>query len=355
MVAKTFSSFLVVSLGTVSAQDVPLKDMFAKFKSQHNRVYESEEDEQYRLSIFKENVATAVQLNKEHGYDCTDMFGSCGFGVTKFSDMSKEEFKSKMLGYKQGNRTRPMNPLPPSAYAKGFGVSKKDWRQEGKTTPIKDQNPCGVCWAFSAASTVESAYAIATGGSPPLLSPQEIVECDGHHSCDGSDSGGNYEQAWQYLESHGGLASRSAYPTTCCDETSHPVIGQCKSVDADVKVTGIYDGPHDEQALAAAVASRGPFSIAVAADSWQHWQPGALVMTGGCAGNVDHAVSIVGFDTTARDRSGNPLPYWIVRNQWGTDWGYNGYILIKMGLDLCKITTEPAIAEVATSQKDIVV
>lgn len=349
--ASKMSSFLLL-LGSVGAEML-LKDMFATFKGKYGRKYGGEE-EQTRWSIFQENVATAMQLNRDHGYNCSDMFGGGCFGVTKFSDMSKEEFRSKMLGYKPGNRTRPLNALPPSDYADGLDVAKKDWRSEGKVSAIKDQNPCGVCWAFSAAGTVESAYAIATGGSPPLLSPQEIIECDGTHSCSGSTAGGNYEQAWQYLEQHGGLATRSAYPTTCCDETSDPVIGQCKSVTPDVKVTGIFDGStSSESTLAAQVASNGPFSIAVAADTWQHWQSGAYVMTGGCTGDVDHAVSIVGFDTTATDSSGNPLPYWIVRNQWGTDWGYNGYILLKMDLNLCQLLTEPAIARVSSS--DLVV
>ena len=99
----------------------------------------------------------------------------------------------------------------------------------------------------------------------------------------------------------------------------------------------------------------GRFSIAVVADSWQHWQSGPYVLTGGCGGDLDHAVAIVGFDTTATDTEGNPLPYWIVRNQWGVDWGYDGCILIKMGLNLCQLTTEPATAKVAAPEANVIV
>jgi len=40
-------------------------------------------------------------------------------------------------------------------------------------------------------------------------------------------------------------------------------------------------------------------------------------------------VQIVGYDTTG------PVPYYIVRNSWGKDFGIDGYIHIAMGRNLC--------------------
>lgn len=41
-----------------------------------------------------------------------------------------------------------------------------------------------------------------------------------------------------------------------------------------------------------------------------------------CAGAIDHAVAIVGWGRT----TDTGVDYWIVRNQWGTGWGDQGYI-----------------------------
>jgi len=331
--------------------------MFNHFKEKYNKAYA---DEDQRFENFKESIAAATELNNKEGVKCTwsrsknallsSSGESCAYGITPFSDMHKAEFRSSMLGYTPSNKTSlEINIMDPSEYTDGWAVSKKDWRSEGKVSPMKDQNPCGVCWAFSAVSTVESAYAIKYGGSPPVLSPEQVVECDGTHHCNDRTSGGNYEQAWNYLKTHGGITTEAAYPTTCCNEARHPEIGTCKKKRATVKVTGDKRGPQNEAALAAAVASQGPFSIAVAAEAWQHWTGGSKIMTN-CGGSVDHAVSIVGFDKTGS------TPYWIVRNQWGKRWGDQGYIKLAMGHNTCKLLTEPAIATVAkASDEDVVV
>lgn len=68
-----------------------------------------------------------------------------------------------------------------------------------------------------------------------------------------------------------------------------------------------------------------------------------------CDGDIDHAVSVVGFDKSATP------PYWIVRNQWGADWGDNGYIKLQFGQNTCQMTVRPAIVQVEDASKTVVV
>merc|ERR1712154_684917 len=92
-----------------------------------------------------------------------------------------------------------------------------DWReQDGVVTPVKDQGGCGSCWAFSAAETLESHLALATGKASPKLSPQQIVscspnpdQCGGSGGCDGSTQ----PLAFAYTKT-AGITTESSYPYT---------------------------------------------------------------------------------------------------------------------------------------------
>ena len=46
----------------------------------------------------------------------------------------------------------------PVERARGLATfpSSFDWRDTGKVTPVKNQNPCGTCWCFGTTSAVES-------------------------------------------------------------------------------------------------------------------------------------------------------------------------------------------------------
>ena len=54
---------------------------------------------------------------------------------------------------------------------------------------------------------------------------------------------------------------------------------------------------------------------------------------------VDHAVLIVGYDQMITE-SDAKIPYWTIRNSWGTTWGEGGYFRLQRdtgGLGMCEL------------------
>lgn len=62
-----------------------------------------------------------------------------------------------------------------------------NWRSYGKVTPVRNQGPCGCCWAFAATSAMESLYLIRNGGDPNglHLSEQQLISCIYSNGCNG--------------------------------------------------------------------------------------------------------------------------------------------------------------------------
>jgi C1A family cysteine protease len=57
----------------------------------------------------------------------------------------------------------------------------------------------------------------------------------------------------------------------------------------------------------------GPVAISIASQNWEYYSSGTL--TCGARPTIDHAVLLIGYTSNT----------WIIKNQWGTDWGVNGF------------------------------
>lgn len=76
--------------------------------------------------------------------------------------------------------------------------------------------------------------------------------------------------------------------------------------------------------LTNAIANQGPISVAVYVSSlFQYYSGGLFVDTSCPTGQINHAVTLVGYG------NGSSGDYYILRNSWGTNWGDNGYMLFK--------------------------
>jgi len=284
-----------------------------------------------RLSIFKDNLRAITARNAK----CA---GKCKHGVTKFADLSPDEFRSKYTGLKP-TTTELKKRMPRKNHGVNatYQAASVDWRTLGAVTPVKNQGQCGSCWAFSATEQLESDYFL-TYGSLKELSPQQITSCT--TTCLGCN-GGNPINAWDYVNSFGGQEPKADYPyvsgitqqTGTCAAKLNEVT---EDVGADLGYM-ISDSPSMESNMLKQIES-SPMSICVDASTWQTYQSGIVTASSGCGTSIDHAVQVVGYNA--------PQNYWIVRNSWGaTEWAptQGGYIYLEYGSNVCGITDQATI------------
>jgi len=290
------------------------------WKVEFGKKYEVEE-ERSRFRAFLQNLALIEERNLAEGKSV--------HGLTKFSDLTPEEFSSRYLLSHSSPKTSMQHVALPELAA--GETSKKDWT--GKlTTPVKDQAQCGSCWAFSATEQIES-DAMRELGETHILSPQQIVSCD--HLGDMGCNGGNTETAYTYVKKSNGMVSDKDYPYT----SGHGQTGTCQSSKLTDPVVGVTSystirassngASGVESAMAKYVGETGPLSICVDASTWSSYRGGVL---SNCGKRIDHCVQAVGIDTGAG--------YWKVRNSWNTDWGEDGFIRLAYGANTCGLTND---------------
>jgi len=304
--------FLILSVFACVSAD-HMTDAFTKFTKDYSRNYGTIEEWAKRLAIFKENMLKVAEMNAEHVL----INGEAVYGVTKFSDLTAEEFKNNYLGYIPSNKTKTYVDVQ----IDGPVANDIDWVSKGAVTPVKDQGRCGSCWAFSATAAIES-YAELAGKGLKVLSAQQINSCDKR---DGGCNGGNTETAYEYVKSAGGIETESDYPYTSGGGST----GRCKfeSSRIAISINGYHSVSRGESALKRAM-NEGPTSVCLAASSWQSYRGGVLSR---CDNQVDHCVQCTGY-------SGSE--YWRIRNSWGTSWGESGFIRLAQGKDLCKVSDD---------------
>jgi len=303
-------------------------ESFANFAETYQKTYGSHGQILHRLDVFKERVLDAKRQD-----DRARQIGSTArYGITKFSDLTEEEFRSKYL---MKMPEIPREKLLDSKYhlvpndsrsrvGEGGPPSSFDWRsRSGVVTPVYDQGSCGSCWAFSATENHESMYALQHGTPVQEMSVQQILDCDdpSQHGC----QGGWPYLAWDYIYYQGGQDHLSCYPYVDRVESSCRYNAGCNAGSLETW-TWIYQ--NDEPGILTWMWGNGPVSICLDASQWASYRSG--VVTGAeCAREMDHCVLITGYNM-----NNNP-PYWNVRNTFGTNWGEDGYILLQYDTNTC--------------------
>ena len=115
---------------------------------EYGKSYGTKEEYNYRLALFKQNVAEVDAINADPAMTHTA-------GVNFMATWTPEE-KKRLLGYKAQNITRNPVYLDDSNLADSL-----NWITQGAVTPVKNQGQCGSCWSFSTTGALEGANFLA--------------------------------------------------------------------------------------------------------------------------------------------------------------------------------------------------
>ncbi len=89
-----------------------------------------------------------------------------------------------------------------------------------------------------------------------------------------------------------------------------------------------------EDQMAEYLYQHGPLAVCVNALPWMTYTHG--VFSGSCPAKLNHCSLLVGYGVDSKVSPAEP--YWIIKNSWGVDWGMDGYLWLKRGIDQCGIT-----------------
>lgn len=169
-----FSAVLMTVLGTEATAVSDDAIEFNAFVQQYSKAYRDADELALRRAIFTANLKTINSLSSP----------SALYGVGPFADLTPAEF---MVQYTSVSppRDQALSAYSDSRYlgehivtavhSSGSLPKDLDWVAKGAVTAVKKQR-CGNCWTFSAAGSIEGAYAIKTK-KLTNFSEQEFVDC----------------------------------------------------------------------------------------------------------------------------------------------------------------------------------
>jgi len=293
--------------------------LFNIWKNTYNKKYNNESTP---FASFKQSMARIAARNVKST--------SAIFGLTKYSDLTVEEFKISVLGYLPSENRPNVGVL-----SEGPKTAPQtwDWRKQYKVTPVRNQGQCGSCWSFATTGTLEGANFL-KWGKLISLSEQNLIDCSGTCCYNEGCNGGRTDWAIEYVVQNKGLDTEASYPYQAVD-------GSCNFQTMNVGGNAshcITLPTGDENALMVAVGNIEPVAVAISVDdAWANYASGVFT-DNTCpndADDLDHAVLVVGYGTE------NGQDYWLVKNSWGGSWGDKGYIKMRRNYNnMCGIATD---------------
>uniref|UniRef100_A0A7N9CM72 Cathepsin F n=1 Tax=Macaca fascicularis TaxID=9541 RepID=A0A7N9CM72_MACFA len=238
--------------------------------------------------------------------------------------LAEEEFRTIYLNPLL--REEPGNKMKQDKSVGDLAPPEWDWRSKGAVTKVKDQGMCGSCWAFSVTGNVEGQWFL-NQGTLLSLSEQELLDCD---KMDKACMGGLPSNAYSAIKNLGGLETEDDY-----SYRGHMQACNFSAEKAKVYINDSVELSQNEQKLAAWLAKKGPISVAINAFGMQFYRHGiSRPLRPLCSPwLIDHAVLLVGYGNRS------DIPFWAIKNSWGTDWGEKGYYYLHRGSGACGVNT----------------
>jgi hypothetical protein len=197
-----------------------------------------------------------------------------------------------------------------------------DWRTFGAVTPVGNlmQASCREKLPAIIAAVAAGATAAKRGATAAVLSADQIMNCvttAGSPGCFASNA--STEVKAVVAKMRGKVATAASYgnSSTMC---------LLPHLQTGAVILGLATFPSKSSTMMAALVKLGPIAVLIDALPLQTYSGGTLKCPAG-ANKVDDTILVVGYNTAAA------VPYWIVQNSWGVDWGLQGYAHIAMAAD----------------------
>lgn len=221
---------------------------------------------------------------------------------------------------------------------------------------IRDQGPCGGCWAMSAIEALTDRlciwYAKLGIKFNPVLSYRQMLLCGPGHACHGGSVGKGIDWAKEVGLVTGGesgdegtclpgpfktCAHHEKGSKASCVDAKYVKVPSCDTGCAadmngeyDFKNTRAYPKGYKyaqgEKKMMKELMENGPLSVSFTCKhDFFFYNKGIYHHVKGDGMGV-HATRIIGWGTAE-----DGLKYWIMTNSWNPEWGLNGVILFKKG------------------------
>ena len=288
-----------------------------------------------------------------------------------------------------------VNPQEVSSNLKNLGLTAEDlnpidWRKNVDLEVVQNQEQCGNCWAMSSTSALADRFIISKNLKGINLNPSLATQCSVEENNNGC-GGGNPSDAGKFFETTGTVdISQGTCPSfndMCTDGFTN--LPTCSSIENTCNISNslLYKAVQGSTRTVASGTDKidpdqtiinmkkellnGPFVVAffVSNDFMASSVKGAWASTNGIfingayndifdnliptnlkssLGNptgkgwqdvimedgnpAGHAVEVVGWDVGDTGSKYGRVPYWIIKNSWGSDWNENGYFRFAMNI-----------------------